>query len=141
MVAAFGIAPDTVTDTITRSAVVEERHAACRHDSWPQPELQTYWREERIQRGDTLAALLWRACSIDDAEAMASLRSAPETRVLYQLIPGRTVRAAINAEDKLVSLRYLNGERLLTVTRDGEIFLRPKSTAAQFETRVVSCNR
>ena len=135
VVTAFGIAPDTATDTITRSAVVENVSLPATM-TVAEPELQTYWREERVQRGDTLARVIARL-RIEDAEAMAFLNSAPETRVLLQLIPGRTLRAAINAEDKLLSLHYRNGERLLTVTRDGESFS-AENTPAQFERRVVS---
>src|SRR5688572_24120705 len=58
VVTAFGIAPDTVTDPPTQTPVVLELALpAPRSGNVP---AEGYWREERIQRGDTLAALLAR---------------------------------------------------------------------------------
>jgi len=47
---------------------------------------------------------------IDDEQAASYLRSARHVRSLYQLVPGRTVRAVTTEQGKLVSLRYLNGD-------------------------------
>ena len=133
VVAAFGIAPDTMIEKVTISNVVEEL---------PLPVLTltgdsvdpAYTREERIQRGDTVASLLARL-QVDDAEAAQFLRNNKQARVLYQLIPGRTVRATA-AAGKLVSLRYLNGATLLSVDRTGETFA-VKEAPAQLEQRVL----
>jgi murein DD-endopeptidase MepM/ murein hydrolase activator NlpD len=133
VVAAFGIAPDTVTDDITRSLVVEDV-------SLPQPpavtEAQRYWHEERIQRGDTLARVIARL-KVNDAEAMAFINSAPEARALFQLVPGRAMRAETDADGKLLALHYPNGEQVLALTRDGETFS-VENTMAEVETRTVS---
>jgi len=70
-VAAFGTAPDTVLDTV-QTRIVER--------VLPLPAIKddeaatTYWREERVQRGDTLGSLLARA-GVNDAEAMQYLRT------------------------------------------------------------------
>ena len=70
---AFGIAPDTVTDNVVRAPVVEEvalpvvaADAATRSAQTSQTS-QTYWREEHIRRGDTLANVLARL-RIQDTE-------------------------------------------------------------------------
>ena len=81
-VAAFGLAPDTTLETVPTRTVVR---------ALPVPAFDVaddaaglYWREERVQRGDTIGALLARA-GVHDAEAMHFLRSDATARPLYQL--------------------------------------------------------
>lgn len=115
VVAAFGIAPDTVPEPIELQHVVEDvaislPHSAAAADS-------RFWREERIQRGDTVASILSRL-NVADTEASAYLLQAKDVRSLYQLIPGRTVRAVTSGEGRLESLSYVNSDgRRLHVTR------------------------
>lgn len=115
VVAAFGIAPDTVPEPIELQHVVEDvalslPHTATTADS-------RFWREERIQRGDTVASILARL-NVADTEASAYLLQARDVRSLYQLIPGRTVRAVTSGEGRLESLSYVNTDgRRLHVTR------------------------
>ena len=103
VVAAFGIAPDTITEPVAKTQVVQEvtlpaaRLASSTDDG--------YWSEERIQRGDTLAELLARL-GAEDPEAVQALRNARSARALYQLVTGRTVRARTTAEGRLLELRY-----------------------------------
>jgi murein DD-endopeptidase MepM/ murein hydrolase activator NlpD len=110
-VAAFGTAPDTVLDTVP-TRIIER--------ALPPPvitgddEARIYWREERVQRGDTLGSLLARA-GVDDADAMQYLRTDPQARPLYQLKPGRPVQVATDEQGDLVALRFLTnaGDRLV----------------------------
>src|SRR5512134_1520814 len=85
IVAAFGIAPDTRVEDIPVSAVVEQ--LALSPALAPAVPAE-YWREERVQRGDTVASLLTRL-QVDDAAALDALRGARGARSLYQLVPGR----------------------------------------------------
>ena len=85
-VAAFGITPDTALENVAVQSVSR---------ALPSPPFvevgeiaDRYWREERVQRGDTIGSLLARA-AVDDAEAMEFLRADPSARALYQLRPGR----------------------------------------------------
>jgi len=119
VVAAFGIAPDTVTDPVPQSRVVQEIELAAQRTGAGADE--GYWREERIQRGDTVPALLARL-GADDAEALRMLRSARSARPLYQLIPGKAVRAQTTADGRLLELRYLNGGSMLAVARGDDGF-------------------
>ena len=66
----------------------------------------TFWREERIQRGDTIGAVLARL-GIEDPEAMHFVRTEPRARSIYQLKPGRAVRAEVDEDGLLQRLRYL----------------------------------
>lgn len=136
VVTAFGIAPDTVTDTIERTQVIEELALPANASALALQAQQTYWLEERIQRGDTLARLLSRL-RVNDADALAFLNTSPSARAVFQLIPGRSLRAESSADGKLLTLYYLNGERLLTVKRDGETFT-AEDKVAELETRVIS---
>jgi murein DD-endopeptidase MepM/ murein hydrolase activator NlpD len=58
----------------------------------------------------------------DDPAALRMLRSARSARSLYQLVPGRTVRAQTTADGRLLELRYRNGGNVLTVARNGDGF-------------------
>ena len=116
-VAAFGTAPDTVLETVP-TRIVER--------ILPLPPIKedadavTYWREERIQRGDTIGSLLSRA-GVNDGPAMQYLRADPDARPLYQLRPGRAVQVAVDEEGQLVALRFITnaGDRLVIERTDG----------------------
>ena len=120
-VAAFGITPDTSLDTLAVRSISR---------TLPAPVIAVadeggarYWREERVQRGDTIGSLLARA-SVDDADAMNFLRTDPSARALYQLKPGRPLHVAVDDEGRLAGLRFLapNGD-VLSVARAGEGFV------------------
>jgi len=133
VVAAFGIAPDTVVEPVARKEVVQEVALPVVAPA-PRNE-EGYWHEERIQRGDTVATLLSRL-GADDPEAVALLRNTRSAKTLYQLVPGRTVRALVTAEGRLLALRYQTGGRILNVQRrDGA--LQVSEEPAEFERRVL----
>ena len=131
VMAAFGIAPDTVIDTVPRHSVIENISLPTLPVTAPSNE--TYWREARIERGDTIATVLARL-QIDDASAALVLQRSREARALYRLIPGRTVRAQTTAAGQLLALRYLNGAQLLKLDFDGDA-LRVWEGPAELETR------
>jgi murein DD-endopeptidase MepM/ murein hydrolase activator NlpD len=120
MVAAFGIAPGTDAEPVIRTHVVQEI-ALPAGLGGERAEDEAYWREDRIQRGDTLAALLARL-GAEDAQALEYLRKERLAQPLYQLVPGRTVRAQATAEGKLVALRYQGGGKVLDVRRSDSGF-------------------
>ena len=133
MMTAFGIAPDTITDTVSRKIIVEE---IALHTPTPPADaaLESYWREVRIERGDTIAAVLQRL-QVTEAGIEQVLRLARDARALYRLTPGRTVRARTAANGQLLALRYLNGTQLLKLDLEGEK-LRVQEGTADLETRV-----
>jgi hypothetical protein len=96
---------------------------------------RVYWREERVQRGDTIGSLLTRA-DVDDARALTYMRTNPAARPLYQLRPGRPVRVAIDDDGRLLALRFVAGNGdLLAITRSGDAFA-AASAPPPVETRV-----
>jgi murein DD-endopeptidase MepM/ murein hydrolase activator NlpD len=114
VVAAFGIAPDTATDTIARKEVVEL--LALPATSLALAPDMGFWREERVRRDDTLGTLLARL-GVDDPEAVKYLRSERTAKGFYRLAPGRTMRAQTTAEGRLMALRYINGGTIASVER------------------------
>ncbi|MEO8507789.1 MAG: hypothetical protein ABI593_09180, partial [Betaproteobacteria bacterium] len=102
-VAAFGLAPDTVLESVPTQNI--ERALALPSLPDAHDVNSTYWREERIQRGDTIGSLLARA-GMDDPAAMQFLRTDPQARPLYQLRPGRPVRVAVDEDGELVALKF-----------------------------------
>lgn len=133
VVAAFGIAPDTLVETVPVNNVVEELNLPALTPAADSS--STFTREERIQRGDTVASLLARL-QIDDPEALQLLRNNKQAKALYQLVPGKSVRATTTADGRLVSLRYLNGGSLLAVDRTGSGYT-IKEEPARLEQRVL----
>src|SRR4249920_313054 len=55
VVAAFGIAPDTATETVVLHRVVQEMRLPFAVEAASEASAQ-YWREEPIQRGDTIGS-------------------------------------------------------------------------------------
>lgn len=126
-VAAFGIAPNSTLDLpattlVERTLPLPEVAAAPQGDA-------PYWREERVQRGDTIGSLLARA-GVDDPAAMQFLRTDPRARPLYQLRPGRAVSVATDGEGRLGTLRFLaNGGDLLVIARNADDAFEATTTA------------
>ncbi|MGZ5091567.1 MAG: peptidoglycan DD-metalloendopeptidase family protein [Burkholderiales bacterium] len=133
VVAAFGIAPDTVTEKVELTRVVEE--VALPALSIASATEESYWREERIQRSDTLGSVLTRL-NIEDANAVRFLRTSADAKGLRQLVPGRVVRASSTEDGRLQELRYSLGVTMLTVKPDGDGF-RVREEVAPLERRIV----
>ncbi len=133
VVAAFGIAPATLLEPISVSSSLEELSLP---PLTPLTEPNaTFTRDERIQRGDTVASLFARL-QIEDAAALRRVLGDAQAKALRQLVPGRTLQAVTNGQGGLVSLRYLNGNQLLTVDHDGSDYT-IKQVPAQLEQRVL----
>ncbi|HVO48660.1 MAG TPA: M23 family metallopeptidase [Steroidobacteraceae bacterium] len=121
VIAAFGIAPQTVPEPVPVQQVVREI-ALTPALAKPDVTDEVYWREERVQRGDTIASLLARL-QVSDRAAVEYLRTSRDVRLLRQLVPGRTVRATTGDDGTLMSLRYLGTDGIeLQVERKGDRF-------------------
>jgi murein DD-endopeptidase MepM/ murein hydrolase activator NlpD len=133
VVAAFGIAPGTVTEKVELKRVVEE--IALPALAAQNGTEETYWHEERIQRSDTFGSVLKRL-SIEDANAIRYLRTDAAANGLRQLMPGRVMRASTTEDGRLVELRYSIGLTVLTVKPVGDGF-RVNEEFAPLERRVI----
>ncbi|HZZ93961.1 MAG TPA: M23 family metallopeptidase [Usitatibacter sp.] len=118
---AFGVAPDTATTPLESRTIVQEVPLP---DLAPAPEpAQRYVTQERVLRGDTVAALFDRL-GIHDDDAMRFLKADAGGRNLFrQLVPGRVLQAETDGDGGLLALRYFSGpSSLLEVTRDAKGF-------------------
>lgn len=135
VVAAFGLAPDTVTEDIAQA-------------TWSQPlELPApaltdngnfdFWREERIGSAETLPRLLQRL-GVAQEEIAAAVRASRESKALGHLIAGHTALARVTSSGRLISLRYLPAEdRLVSLQRvNGEF--KAQEVAVKPEVRYVT---
>lgn len=120
MVAAFAVAPSTAQLQASQSLVIET--LALPHVEPLAQETALFIREERVQRGDSIASLLNRM-DVDDPQADQFLRHEPRTRaLLQQLRPGKWITVKTDGAGKLVSLVFpLNAEdrALVVERRDG----------------------
>jgi murein DD-endopeptidase MepM/ murein hydrolase activator NlpD len=117
--AALGIAPDTTLDLPPPRLVAQPLPLP---DIAPAALEAPLWREERVQRGDTIGSLLTRA-GVTDAAAVAWLSTNTAARPLYRLPIGRPLRVAMDDEGRLAALRFVTGDGdVLSIGRDGERF-------------------
>jgi murein DD-endopeptidase MepM/ murein hydrolase activator NlpD len=116
VITAFGIAPGTEVE-MADSRVIEKRLGELELPPEPvQPE--RFAAQDRVLRGDTVAALFERL-GVRDPEALDYLRSDATARLLFrQLVPGRILQAETGGDGELLALRYMLGPTsLLEVTR------------------------
>src|SRR6185295_11343511 len=119
-VAAFGFVPGTSAPDVATRLVVRDLALPA---LMPAAIDEGYWREARIERGDTLGSVLARL-SVTDAAAQQFLRTDEAARPLYQLLPGKSVRVETDDDGRLISLRYLaQGGALLSVDRGADGFV------------------
>jgi murein DD-endopeptidase MepM/ murein hydrolase activator NlpD len=117
-VAAFGLVPGTSLEPVFPHVV---------NLALPSPVVSVleanaagYWRQDRIQRGDTIGSALSRL-GVDDPAALEFLRTNAAARPLYQLRPGKPLTVETDQDGRLITLYFLTGDgERLAITRDGE---------------------
>jgi murein DD-endopeptidase MepM/ murein hydrolase activator NlpD len=138
MVTAFGTAPTSAEIAPMLHPVVEDlaRPTFEAVDN----SADVYVREERIQRGDTVAALLSRL-GADSDEALTYLRGERKADPIFrQMSPGKSVTAKVSRDGTLLSLLFpLNGgkDQALAVERDETGKYRVGEQALPLETHVL----
>ncbi|MBI3222051.1 MAG: M23 family metallopeptidase [Nitrosomonadales bacterium] len=95
----------------------------------------SFWRNERMQRGDTVAELLQRL-NIQDSTAIDYLRTAAEAESFRKLGIGKEVQAETDAAGGLISLRYLGDNGAQTVIEKKGDGYATRTQAAQLEKRL-----
>lgn len=115
-VAAFAtIAPGPEADRVPESRLTIEP-LAIEPTSTLLPGANSFIREERFERGDTLPAFLARL-----GMGQAHIDQLARVRAMQQLRPGTAVGAEVSAEGELLSLSYLTGrDTLLEIQSDDE---------------------
>ncbi len=137
MAAAVAVVPSGADDAALKVQTVVENLRL--NDTRPLDlGITTFMREERIQRGDTLGAVLARM-GVQDVEATNFIRGHAAAQVMHrQLAPGKTVVARTTAEGELHNLIFpLNGkDAALVIERRGNGFVASEQ-ALRFETQTV----
>ncbi len=137
MVAAFGTVNEARLAEIPQQQVIEQ--LALPALSAAEDGGQSFLREERVQRGDTVMALLQRL-GVDDPAAVGFLKGNATTQSLFrQLGPGKNLTARTGTQGELQTLVFpLNGgkDQALVVERRGDGFAASEQTLA-LETQVV----
>jgi len=113
---AFGIAPGTAASDLQLTVVREPIELP---ELLPLPATPLrFTTQERVMRGDTVAALFERL-GVRDPKAMDFLRADSTGRMIFrQLVPGRALQAETGGDGELLTLRYcLSATSLLEVNR------------------------
>jgi murein DD-endopeptidase MepM/ murein hydrolase activator NlpD len=135
VVTAFGIAPGAAPVDVALTVVREPLELPEMVPAMEQA--PRYVSQERVLRGDTVAALFERL-GVSDPKAMEFLKANATGRTIFrQLVPGRMLQAETGSEGELVALRYFMGPAtLLEVSRD-EQGLRARQRSISETPRVV----
>lgn len=133
VVTAFGLVPQNDFDLTSSRVAIEEISLPKIAD--PETTVASYWRNERVQRGDTVAELLTRL-NIEDVAASDYLRKAADAASFRKLPVGTEVQAETTASGGLIALRYLgdNGAQILIEKQDA--VFKTKTLPAQLEKRL-----
>jgi murein DD-endopeptidase MepM/ murein hydrolase activator NlpD len=123
VITAFGIAPSSSAEALSRTLVREELELP-EFDALTPVAAQRYVTQERVLRGDTVGALFDRL-GVHDAPALDFLRADATGRTIFrQLVPGRMLQAETGEDGQLLALRYfVSGTALLEVTRTAAGFV------------------
>lgn len=133
VVTAFGIMPQT--DAVSREQKTVFEDVALPSATAVAENATSFWRNERIQRGDTIAELL-RRLNVEDQAASDYLRKSKSTEGLRRLSVGKEVQAETDANGALLALRYLgNDTNQVIIERSGNGF-HTRTLPAQTEQRV-----
>ena len=132
VVTAFGLVPQSDFDLASNKVDIE--NIALPKVSVDKT-VADYWRNERVQRGDTVDELL-RRLSIEDPAAGDYLRKSAEAASFRKLPVGTEVQAETTATGGLIALRYLDKDSAQTlINKQGGEF-QTKTLPAQLETRL-----
>jgi murein DD-endopeptidase MepM/ murein hydrolase activator NlpD len=119
VVTAFGIVPDSAPVDVPVSLVRETVEVP---EPMPASEVAPrFVSQERVLRGDTVAALFDRL-GVRDPKALDFLRTHATGRMIFrQLVPSRIIQAESSADGELLALRYfVNTSSMLEVTRSAD---------------------
>ncbi len=133
IVTAFGFMPQTATAPEGGNIVVQEITLP---QIEPSGNASTFWRYDRVQGGDNVAAVL-RRLNVEDSAADSYLRTARAAESFRRLGSGKAVQAETDADGKLLALSYpdsTGGETLIEKASDNGYAVR--TLPAQLERRI-----
>ncbi len=133
MLTAFGLVPQNDLGLNNTQVTVQEIPLAIAPSTTATA--ASFWHNDHVQRGDTVAELL-RRLNIDDAAASNYLRSAADAESLRKLSVGKEIQAETSSAGNLISLRYLNDSGAQVVIERLEAGFIVKVLPAQLEKRL-----
>lgn len=111
IVTAFGIAPTTssLQDIPVRQIIhsLPLPEIAVTNEDENQYSVSTFWHQENIRRGDTIAAILSRL-EVNKQDKADFIRAVRDNKVMQHLRSGEIVHAETSTEGELLTLRYFN---------------------------------
>lgn len=133
MMAAFGIAPDTSLEDIPVQQVALGLEIPEIEPTFDED--MTFWRQERIQSGDTIATLLSRL-EVNNQDAASFMRDARDMKAVHQLVAGKAIHVQTTAAGDLLLLRYFpGGSEQLVLEKTGGSF-KLSNRPAELETHI-----
>lgn len=131
---AFGIAPNSPSfgDVQVEEVVLDLSIPDVLSESQAN---QTFWRQENIRRGDTIASILNRL-DVSNQDSTDFLQAARGSRAMRQLRPGQTVYAQTTADGELLMLRYFFGNEELFLMEKTDDEFRMTEQPIELDTRV-----
>jgi murein DD-endopeptidase MepM/ murein hydrolase activator NlpD len=133
VVTAFGLVPQSDFDFISTTVDIEE--IALPKVDVDETPVASYWRDERVQRGDTVDELL-RRLSIEDPAASDYLRKSADAVSFRKLPVGTEVQAETTDTGGLIALRYLGSDSAQILIDKQEGAFQTKTLPAQLENRL-----
>ena len=133
--AAFGIAPQTITQNIPISTITEDialpQAVAGQYPAAP----ADFWHVDQVRRDDTLASLMARL-NVRNQDALDFLRLDPEASALASgLHPGRTIQAQTTENGELLKLQYQTGPNAALNIERSDSGYQAASVTPEYETR------
>lgn len=134
IVTAFGIAPNSPSfeeiqvEEVVLDISIPETIAETQAN-------QTFWRQENIRRGDTIAAILNRL-DVSNQDSTDFLQAARGSRAMRQLKPGQTVYAQTTADGELLTLRYFFGNEELFLMEKTDDAFKMTEQPVELDTRI-----
>jgi len=107
VVTAFGLVPQSDLGLISANTTIEE--IALPEITPAETAAASFWRSERMQRGDTVDGLL-RRLNVEDAAASEYLRKSPDAASFRKLPAGSEIQAETTSSGILVSMRYIDAK-------------------------------
>ncbi|MDX8385430.1 MAG: peptidoglycan DD-metalloendopeptidase family protein [Gallionella sp.] len=133
VVTAFGLVPQDDLGFASANTTIENIALPA---TTPSTDTSTsYWRSERILRGDS-AAKLFSRMNINDSAASDYLRKSAEAFSFRKLRAGTEVIAEATHEGRLIALRYLNKDGTQNLIKKQNGVFTTKSIHAELEKRV-----
>jgi murein DD-endopeptidase MepM/ murein hydrolase activator NlpD len=133
VVTAFGLVPQSDLGLISANTTIEE--IALPEIATAETIIASFWRSERMQRGDTVDELL-RRLDVEDAAASDYLRKSVESASFRKLPVGTEVQAETTASGSLITMRYLDAKGTQILIDKSVNSFKIKELSAQLEQRL-----